>query len=392
MAVRTVTRRGERRLIVDIRFRNPDGTRARYRHDAEVQTLQAARAEERRRLALLATTGSPYGVLSPNGTPIVEENEAEAAEADAAPLFRDVAKDYMADYAKSQLKPSTRVGYDKKLKGFLLNAIGHLPITQITPSKVHELDAELVETGVKPSTRRGYQIVIRSILGRFAVERGDLAERPAFPKLPHCGKQIHTALTQDEVDRLLEATHCAAHRRAFLLAAYAGLRAGEIRALRWKDVDLKGRSLTVRLSRCKGFVSTPKSGHERLIPLAEILRRDLATKTATKHDPDAHVCLTSDGEPWGEYGILQSFKRASKRASLEGWRFHDLRHFFVTSLFRTGAPAPAVQMLAGHADLSTTQRYAHTTRAELQAAMARLGVTAGPQPRKRRRVTKDAAA
>jgi hypothetical protein len=39
MAVRTVTRRGERRLIVDIRFRNSDGTRARYRHDAEVQTL-----------------------------------------------------------------------------------------------------------------------------------------------------------------------------------------------------------------------------------------------------------------------------------------------------------------------------------------------------------------
>ena len=60
MPVRVVTRRDERRLIVDIRYRNPDGTRARYRHDAEVQTLSAARAEDRRRLGLLATTGSAW--------------------------------------------------------------------------------------------------------------------------------------------------------------------------------------------------------------------------------------------------------------------------------------------------------------------------------------------
>src|SRR5262249_6349536 len=142
------------------------------------------------------------------------------------------------------------------------------------------------------------------------------------------------------------------------------------------------------------------SGHERLIPLAEPLHRELST-TRGRRLPDALVSLTGFGKPWGEYGLIQTFKRASRRAGLEGWRFHDLRHFFVTSLFRTGAPAPAVQMLAGHADLSTTQRYAHTTRAELIAVMARLGgtrrgsrgnsgATASPPlpPRARRRATK----
>ncbi len=376
MAVRIVIRRDERRLLVDIRYRNPDGTRARYRHDAEVQTLQAARAEDRRRLALLATIGSPHGVLAPSGAPIIEPPESEP-EADAGPLFRDVAKEYMAAYATSHLKPSTRFAYDKRLQGFFLNAIGDLPITQITPSKVRELDAELVETGVKPSTRAAYQIVLRSILGRFAVERGYLSERPAFPKLPRPGRTIHTALTQEELERLFESTPSASHRRAFLLASYAGLRAGEIRALRWKDVDLRARTLTVRLSRCNGAVSTPKSGHERLIPLAEVLHRELST--TKKRVSDALVSLTAEGEPWGQWGLRQTFKRACKRARLEGWRFHDLRHFFVTSLFRTGAPAPAVQMLAGHADLSTTQRYAHTSRAELTAAVARLGATVGPQ-------------
>jgi integrase len=378
-------------LVVDIQYRDSNGRRARYRHDAEVQTLQAARAEDRRRLALLATTGSPYGVLSPDGEPVVEEPDDEPETANDAPLFEDVAKEYMADYAKSQLKPSTRVGYQKKLDSFLLNAIGHLPITQITLSKVRELDVKLVVDGAQPSTRRGYQIVLRSILGKFAVERGYLAERPRFPKLPHCGKQIHTALKQDEVDRLLAATPNPAHRRLFLLAAYAGLRAGEIRALRWRDVDLKARTITVRLSRCKGHLSTPKSGHERLIPLAETLFRELSKTKKPK--PDSLVCVTSLGEPWGEYGLIQSFKRACKRAELEtSWRFHDLRHFFVTSLFLTGAPAPAVQMLAGHADLSTTQRYAHTTQAELAAAVARLEVTVRQQPRRASRRSNPVAA
>jgi len=374
MTVRVVTRRDQRRLVVDIHYRNSDGRTVRYRHDAEVQTLQAARAEDRRRLTRLATTGTPYGVLSEDGVPVVAEPEPEPEpEPDAGPLFREVAKEYMAAYATSNLKPSTRVGYDKRLKGFLLIELGHLPISMITPSKIRELDAQLVETGVKPTTRRGHQIVLRSILCRFAVERGYLDAPPPFPRLPRCGERIHTALDPEEVARLLDAARSPAHRRAFLLAAYAGLRAGEVRALRWKDVDLRARTLTVRLSRCRGFLATPKSGNERLIPLHDVLFRELSS--SGKQDPDALVSVTRKGKPWGEWGLRQVFNRACERAGLEGWRLHDLRHFFVTSLFRGGAPAPAVQALAGHADLSTTQRYAHTTRADLRSAMDRLAVT-----------------
>jgi hypothetical protein len=57
---------------------------------------------------------------------------------------------------------------------------------------------------------------------------------------------------------------------------------------------------------------------------------------------------------------------------LAGFRFHDLRHVFVAELFRGGASALAVQALAGHADLTTTQRYAHMVKSDLQAAIATL--------------------
>jgi integrase len=137
-----------------------------------------------------------------------------------------------------------------------------------------------------------------------------------------------------------------AHRKGFLLATYAGLRAGESRALRWKDVDLKAGTLTVRLSRSKGFLGTPKSGHERLIPLAGILRRELTTKT--KQDPDPLVCLTSQGQPWGAYGLLQSFKRLQARRARRGLALPRPSPLLRDEpLFNTGAPAPAVQKLAG---------------------------------------------
>jgi integrase len=79
------------------------------------------------------------------------------------------------------------------------------------------------------------------------------------------------------------------------------------------------------------------------------------------------------GEVWGEHELGRRFKSLCKKLGLEGWRFHDLRHFFVTELFRQKNSAPVVQRLAGHAVLITTQRYAHATREEARAAIESMG-------------------
>ena len=72
----------------------------------------------------------------------------------------------------------------------------------------------------------------------------------------------------------------------------------------------------------------------------------------------------------GRAGLLQAFPRAQEKAGLSGFRFHDLRHYFVTHFFRGGAPAPAVQAFAGHADLTTTQRYQGRDRPAAEVALA----------------------
>ena len=84
------------------------------------------------------------------------------------------------------------------------------------------------------------------------------------------------------------------------------------------------------------------------------------------------MALTALRKPWGESGLNQAFQRAQERAKRTGWSFHDLRHFFVTELFRNGARAAAIQQLAGHADLATTQRYADLDANDLRSAIERI--------------------
>jgi hypothetical protein len=155
MAVRKAKRRGKRRLIIDIRY-----TPGRYREDAEVQTLAAARAEERRRLAALALTGSPLGAVEHEAP---EPTHDDHPPREPLPTFEAVTKTYLADYAVSRLKPSTRHGYAIVISTLLVPRLGSLQADAIGAAAVRQLDAELLGNGARPSTRRNVQTVLRSV-------------------------------------------------------------------------------------------------------------------------------------------------------------------------------------------------------------------------------------
>jgi site-specific recombinase XerD len=83
-------------------------------------------------------------------------------------------------------------------------------------------------------------------------------------------------------------------------------------------------------------------------------------------------------QPWGNFGLNQAFGRALESTKLKGRSFHSLRHFFVTDLCRHGAPTMVVKQLAGHAELSTTERYAHMASCDLTAAISLFCVESRP--------------
>ena len=152
-----------------------------------------------------------------------------------------------------------------------------------------------------------------------------------------------------------------------LLGGEAGLRCGEMMALEWSDVDLGKRQLCVQRSDWKGHVTAPKGGRLRYVP-HDAATGDGASRASAS--ARARGCSVSAMAHRSRGQIVQDHvRRRSARAAQRRAGVHRLRHTFCSHLAMRGAPARAIQELAGHADLTTTQRYMHLSPAAIEGAI-----------------------
>src|SRR5438270_10005803 len=139
-----------------------------------------------------------------------------------------------------------------------------------------------------------------------------------------------------------------------------------ILALEWSDVDLGKRQLCVQRSDWKGHVTTTKGGRLRYVPLTVRLAAALSEQ---RHPRRCRVLCQSDGSPLTQKIVQDHVRRSVRRTNLTNSGVHRLRHTFCSHLAMRGAPARAIQELAGHEDLATTQRYMHLSPAALDSAI-----------------------
>jgi integrase len=176
-----------------------------------------------------------------------------------------------------------------------------------------------------------------------------------------------------EYARLVEAAEKIGTREAalVLLGGDAGLRRGEMIGLRWCDVDFRRNQLVIQQAVWKGIVDTPKSGRGRIIPMTNALA---AALTRLRHLRGERVFYANDGTPVTERILRGWVASAQKRAQLATTTgaLHILRHTFCSHLAMRGAPAKAIQELAGHEDLTTTLRYMHLSPSARESAIALL--------------------
>jgi integrase len=145
----------------------------------------------------------------------------------------------------------------------------------------------------------------------------------------------------------------------FLLSLDTGLRMGESRTLLWTDIDLKAPTVTVR-----GAVA--KSSQSRVVPLST---RVVAALTAWGEQTGTTGKLfTGATEPW----LVNAWRTVCRRSEVTGVRWHDLRHTFGSRCARAGVPIMTIKALMGHASITTTQRYLHSTADDARAAIAML--------------------
>jgi integrase len=164
----------------------------------------------------------------------------------------------------------------------------------------------------------------------------------------------------------------------YIAAAGTGLRQGELLALRWQDIDLERRELTVRhtLQRGARVLAEPKTPQAH-----RTLRLPVALAAALADHRRRHVVLrlsgyvftTSNGSSLDSRNVTRYLQRHLERLGLPHQRFHDLRHAFATLLIESGEELGVVSRILGHADYGTTADvYAHLTPAMLDRTADRM--------------------
>ena len=153
-------------------------------------------------------------------------------------------------------------------------------------------------------------------------------------------------------------------RPVVLLALNTGLRRGELLALRWRDIDLGLRMLTV-------VAASAKNGQTRRVPLNREAT-DLLTRWRAYQGgkPEAQVFAGQGGARMAR--IDSAWRSLRKRAAMGDCRLHDLRHHFASRLVQQGTDLNVVRELLGHSDITMVLRYAHLDPKNLAAAVERV--------------------
>ncbi len=156
------------------------------------------------------------------------------------------------------------------------------------------------------------------------------------------------------------------------VAAYTGLRLGELLALQWKDVDFDGSVLTVSRAMSAGVQTTTKSGRVRRVPLPEQASAALERLQQRPDFTGPNEFVFADpslGRALHPVTVRKRFKEGRDAAGARPLRFHDLRHTYGSLLAAAGVDLVTIKDMMGHSALSTTGRYLHARPASEQAAL-----------------------
>ena len=289
-----------------------------------------------------------------------------------------------------RLKSSVEADYRARIEQYIIPRLGSIPLAHLRPSDVQRFYAELKTGGgvngrpLSAKTVQNIGAVLKVALSH-AVDVDQLlprnpASRVRMPK----GESVRfVTWTASEVQTFLEA--CQDHRlfAFFRLAAYTGARRSELLGLKWQDVDLEGKRMTVARVRVKGRrgvveqTSTKGGDGRRTVTLDQLTLEVLkAHRVAQLEERMAlgeawtdtgYLFVQQDGQPIDPDTPSQLFTKVRERTGLRAQRLHDLRHFHATELLRAGVPLHVVADRLGHRDAMVTATiYAHVRSDQAQ--------------------------
>jgi len=247
--------------------------------------------------------------------------------------------DYLDSCLSRNLSPETVDWYRDVLRKFA-RAYPQLP------KEPRQIEAFLASFKCAPETRHGYFCVLRAFF-KFTAQRSKTPNPMVKVAAPRCPRKVMATLEPDELMRLLNSASDLRDRAILTLFVDSGIRRSELAQLRRQDIKTE----TIRVC--------GKSG-EREVPISEETRRLLLTLIASNNHE--YVFQGHKGH-LGNHGIYRIIRIHMKKAGIDGPKLgpHRIRHAFGKNYLVNGGDLRSLQQLMGHANITTTQKYASLT-------------------------------
>jgi integrase len=279
-----------------------------------------------------------------------------------------------------------------RTSGRVMKAIGDRPAADVTTEEIDALLQSVADAGASPRTVNRVRDVVRAVFNFGMRSRVfKLVTNPACAtdrrRTPQPGVLVF--FVPEEVEAIARALAAGSFRgrseprtadvveldqqsaEAVRVAAYGGLRLGELLALRWSDVEWGSSVLTISCAVSAGQEGPTKSGHVRQVPLADQAAAALerASHRVDFTGPDDYVFCNALGRRLDGSALRRRYKAARDSVGMRPLRWHDLRHTFGSLLVAGGVDLVSVKDAMGHAELATTSRYLHARPASERAAI-----------------------
>lgn len=292
------------------------------------------------------------------------------------------------DHSAARVRPTTMLGYRRMVRLHIAPAIGGVKLTQLRADALQRFYAQLQRGGLSTKYVRLIHALMHAALKqalRWELVINNVADLVDPPALT---RKEFRALSAEEARAFLAAARESDHYALYVLALTTGMREGELLGLRWRDVNLEDRWLSVvqQAQRIGGewtfTAPKTKSGRRRLaLPAVAVTAlREQRARVATLllrapawEDHDL-VFPNQVGRPIEKQNLMRrSFKPLLAKAGLPDIRFHDLRHSAATIMLGMGEHPRVVQERLGHATVAVTlDIYSHVTQTLQEEAAERL--------------------
>lgn len=300
---------------------------------------------------------------------------------------RTTVADFAGEWRASvvDLRPTTLSRLDATVNTHVLPEFGRWPLAAVSNADVRAWVARLRASGLSPSSVRKAAFALRRILDAAVADRRLTANPADNVPLPSEEPGDQRFLDPDEVATLADAMP-GRYRCLVLTACYAGLRFGELAALRRSRIDLMRGRLKVAetLVEDAGHLSfgPPKTRRgRRTVPVPRSLAHELSAHMDAYCEPggDALVFTSPEGYPMRRVTFRRRvWTRAVEAVGLDGLTFHELRHTYVSLCAAAGLDLYEVSKRAGHSSAAfTADRYRHLYESADDAYADRLDAVFG---------------